>query len=66
MSHLYFEREDELLHCKICGGAEASLPTHCPGERMTDVIEGMVQVNQMNFVNGKWWVPLTMLATEKP
>lgn len=33
--HVYYDREDGLAHCKVCGGGEGSLPTVCPGRVMT-------------------------------
>lgn len=52
--HDYYDREDGLAHCKICGGAEASLPTDCPGVRMSEVEEGAVQAGLFDFKNGQW------------
>ena len=52
--HDYHEREDELLHCKVCGGAEGALPTECPGRRMTNEEEAAVWVGTSDFSNGAW------------
>lgn len=52
--HDCFDREDGLAHCKICGGAEASLPTNCPGTRMSEEIADEVQAGKLDFIDGKW------------
>lgn len=57
MKHDFHERDDDLSHCKVCGGAEGSLPTHCLGRRMTDAEEAAVYAGAQDFLNGKWWVP---------
>ena len=43
-----------LLNCVICGGAEASLPTECPGHRMTATEADAVQADQLDFIDGNW------------
>lgn len=43
-----------LASCVTCGGAEASMPTHCPGERMGPFTLDSVQDKSMDFKNGKW------------
>lgn len=40
--------------CKACGGAEASLPTDCPGRKMTAYEEDNVQAGNVDFVKGEW------------
>lgn len=52
--HAMHERDDDLAHCKVCGGAEASLPTECPGVRMTPEQEARVYAGFDDFVNGAW------------
>lgn len=54
MDHVFFDREDDLLHCKVCGGAEGSLPTDCPAVRMTPETEESVYAGQINFTKGEW------------
>jgi len=54
VAHLFHGREDGLHHCKNCGGAEASLPTHCPGFQMSDEVEKAVQFLGLDFVDGRW------------
>ena len=45
---------DVLFLCEVCGGGEASLPTHCPGRRMTTVQVDLVQRGTVDFRDGKW------------
>jgi hypothetical protein len=56
MKHDFHERDDELAHCKVCNGAEASLPTQCPGKKLTSGEEDMIQAGTLDYNNGKWWV----------
>lgn len=61
--HDFYKRDDDLSHCKICGGAEGSLPTLCPGRRMTVEEQDAVYANRLNFSSGpmigaQWWVSL--------
>ncbi len=56
LKHELYERDDDLAHCKVCGGAEGSLPTHCPGTRMTPLQERGVQDGTAEFMGGKWWM----------
>lgn len=42
--------------CKVCGGAEASLPTECPGERMTIFAEDNVEDGKLDYRRGEWWI----------
>jgi hypothetical protein len=51
--HKLHDREDGLAHCMVCGGAESSLPTKCPGRRMTAQEEDMVSDGKWDFV-GHW------------
>jgi len=44
-----------LFCCAVCGGAEASLPKECPGERMDVLTEAAVQCGGMDFYRGEWW-----------
>jgi hypothetical protein len=43
-----------LADCTVCGGAEAALPTDCPGERMTGDRMDAVQIGLLDFRGGKW------------
>lgn len=40
--------------CTICGGAEASMPTECPGVRMTNEEQDLVQDGKLDYFNGHW------------
>ncbi len=43
-----------LALCEVCGGAEATLPTDCPGTRMTQEQMDAVQNKQNDFYAGVW------------
>lgn len=43
-----------LFLCATCDGAEASLPTHCPGERMYCVQSDGVQDGSLDYKDGTW------------
>jgi len=53
-NHQLDDREDGLAHCLVCGGAEGSLPTHCPGERMPAELQDAVYAGQVDYVCGHW------------
>lgn len=40
--------------CKVCGGAEAALPTECPGVRLTPEQLDEVQAGRLDFRGGSW------------
>lgn len=42
MTHKLYEREDELAHCEVCGGAEGTLPKDCPGYRIPEPMQQLV------------------------
>lgn len=46
-----------LAFCRVCKGAEASLPTDCPGRRLTEVEEQRITEGSMDFVEGAWVYP---------
>ena len=52
--HSFHKREDGLLHCYVCGGAEVTLPKECPGQKMTDKEAELVGSGKLNYINGKW------------
>ena len=56
MEHVLYEPTgyEGLSACSVCRGAEASLPTECPGEKMTAERQDEVQFHKMDFVHGKW------------
>jgi hypothetical protein len=43
-----------LLLCTICGGAEASMPTNCPGFKMTESEQSLVQSGELDFKEDQW------------
>lgn len=48
--------------CVVCGGAEASLPRHCPGERMTEAQEDAVTAGLLDFErNAGWHMPIQLV-----
>lgn len=61
MQHVFHDRDDGLSHCKVCNGAEGSLPVECPGTKMTAWQEEAVYKGRLQFSNGQWWVPASAL-----
>lgn len=45
-----------LMSCTVCGGAEGTLPTDCPGVRMTQTEEDWVYHNEIDFRDKFGWV----------
>lgn len=52
--HVLQPRDDGLALCTVCGGAEASLPTHCPGRPMTQMESDSVQHLGYDYFNGEF------------
>lgn len=44
--------------CTVCGGAESSLPTDCPGEKMYGVIEDEVTAGNIDYLHRFGWIQL--------
>ena len=44
----------DLASCDTCGGAEAALPTDCPGKRMDGDTLDAVQAGDIDYKDGKW------------
>lgn len=44
-----------LGHCLTCGGAEASLPTHCPQRRMTQIEVEAVSDGDLDYTFSEGW-----------
>jgi hypothetical protein len=42
--------------CITCGGSGASLPSDCPGQRMSAVERQSVAAHGLNFRGGRWLV----------
>lgn len=43
-----------LAYCRVCGGGEGSLPTECPGVRMTLEENQRVYAGALDVVDGQW------------
>lgn len=48
------ERDRGLHLCDVCGGAEGSLTTDCPGVKMTAEQSDAVYLGDLDFVDGEW------------
>lgn len=46
--------EGGLALCTTCGGAEASMPTECPGRKMTADESDNVQAGNIDYRNGRF------------
>lgn len=51
--------EGGLALCTTCGGAEGSLPTDCPGERMHELVENEVYAGNLDYRRRQGWVRLS-------
>lgn len=56
ISQSCFICEGGLGVCTVCGGTEGSLPTDCPGVRMTRVQNDLVYEGKIDFRVGRGWV----------
>lgn len=65
MSHTWHKCSDEndascfvcsgdLCLCTVCGGAEGSLPTHCPGYRMSELQHDLVYAGRLDYRDNNW------------
>lgn len=54
MKHDYITNDDGLVYCKTCKGKEGSLPTDCPGQRMSEQQEDAVHKGWTDFKDGVW------------
>lgn len=54
-----------LYACVVCGGAEVSLPTDCPGEQMHELIENDVMAGMIDYRRHSGWIRLYKKAKEK-
>lgn len=48
--------EGRLALCVTCGGAEGSLPTDCPGERLCGQTLDHIQAGVADYRAGEGWV----------
>jgi hypothetical protein len=46
--------EGGLMICTACGGAEGSLPTHCPQEPIPQDDQDRIYAGKLDFRNGFW------------
>jgi hypothetical protein len=50
----------KLVSCERCGGTEGSLPTDCPGFRMSEVTQENILAGRLDFTRKKGWhMPMT-------
>lgn len=49
--------EGGLSLCEICGGAEGSMPTECPGVKMTHAQSDAVYAGTLDYRSGSWCKP---------
>lgn len=67
--HDFNDREDGLSHCKICGGGEGSLPTLCPGRKLSAAELDEIYANKLDYHAGpmtrgaQWWTALPVTRT---
>lgn len=54
-----------LANCMICGGAEASLPTDCPGYRMEPSVDNAVLEGVLDFTARLGWHLLRRRASDR-
>ena len=40
--------------CLVCKGAEATLPSECPGRALTEEEEAQIGAGLLDYVGGKW------------
>lgn len=45
-----------LFSCVRCKGFEGSLPTDCPGERMSEVFQDRVYAGEINYIHPYGWL----------
>lgn len=54
-NHDFYDREDGLKHCKVCNGAEGTLPTDCPGRPLTESEADRIYLaGNLDFQEGTW------------
>lgn len=53
-AHRLLVTEHGLSYCPTCGGAEGSLPEHCPQRRMTQDEEEAVYEDRLDYRRGVW------------
>ena len=63
--HVLSDDEGTPLECEVCGGTWDTLPTSCPGQRMTKNQMDTIREGNLDFANGRWWSADEPVA-EKP
>lgn len=54
-----------LAHCTTCGGFEGTLPTDCPGQRMTEAQAEEVYAGKVDYLADKGgWIRLKVVEGE--
>lgn len=43
-----------LFLCSVCGGAEGSLATECPGHQLNEQLHEAVYKGEIDYVGGRW------------
>jgi hypothetical protein len=43
-----------LFYCGVCGGFEGSLPTHCPGYKISEDDQQLIYQATLDFRDGQW------------
>lgn len=43
-----------LVLCTVCGCAEGSLPTHCPGHTVHNEQQEQIFMGKLDFKDGQW------------
>lgn len=48
-------RDGGLFNCTVCDGFEGTLPTDCPGRKLTTVEADAIYAERLDYVRGRWW-----------
>ncbi len=68
MEHVLYDTGDEgvpeaildsngevvLAVCKVCNGAEGTLPTDCPGEWLSESLADAIYAGNLDYIGGAW------------
>lgn len=55
-----------LSFCKVCRGGEVELPTECLGRAMTTEEKVFINMGELDFDLGCWWLRGEIVWTDKP
>lgn len=53
--HVIHYDSSGLAMCDVCGGAEASMPTACPGRQLTNEEHEAVIADELDFTRREGW-----------